>query len=69
MPFTADMHIYDCLYKGGSSPDGGTLTQLLYMLNRHDIGSDVTGRFNTAVDLTHNRIPEYIKRWPKNRQS
>ena len=42
---------YDRLYKGESSHDGVTMMQLHNMINRCNIGQDISGRFNAAADF------------------
>ena len=42
---------YDRLYRGGSSQDGKTMMQLRNLINRRNIGHDVSGRFNASVDF------------------
>ena len=43
------------LYKSGSSMEGGTLVQLRNLLNRFnissDISSDISGKFNAAINF------------------
>ena len=42
--------MYNRLYKGGSNLDGGTLIQLRNLINRN-VATDISGRFNKAVDF------------------
>ena len=43
--------MYNRLYKGGSNLDGGTLIQLRNLINRRNVATDISGRFNEAVNF------------------
>lgn len=43
--------MYNRLYKGGSNLEGGTLIQLRNLVNRRNVGTDISGRFNQAIDF------------------
>ena len=43
--------MYNRLYKGGSNLEGGTFIQLRNLINRRNVATDVSGRFNQAVDF------------------
>jgi hypothetical protein len=58
-PFAGDWHaevtllqvIYHRLYKMGSSQEGGTLLQLRNLINRRNVGQNVSNRFNACLDF------------------
>jgi len=43
--------IFNKLYKHGSNLDKGCLLQLRNLINRRNVASDTTGRFNATVDF------------------
>ena len=43
--------MYNRLYKGGSNLEEGTLIQLRNLINRRNVATDVSGRFNQAIDF------------------
>ena len=52
--------MYNRLYKGGSNLEGGTLLQLRNLINRRNIATDISGRFNEAVDFFELIVRCYI---------
>ena len=43
--------MYNRLYKGGSNLEGGTLIQLRNLINGRNVATDISGRFNQAIDF------------------
>ena len=52
--------MYNRLYKGGSNLDGGTLIQLRNLINRRNVATNISGRFNQAVDFFELVVRCYI---------
>ena len=52
--------MYNRLYKGGSNLDGGTLIQLRKLINRRNVATNISGRFNQAVDFFELVVRCYI---------
>ena len=50
----------DRLYAKGSPMDGGTLLQLRNLINRRNVGKDVSKRFNACIDFMETVIHCHI---------